>query len=231
MRVTDRPSIVVLLAVVLGSLAAACAPAPPASVDPVTALRIAAPWVLDDAFPDVSQQIVEGVVSDEGFRDATVKHVSGPEGQSAFLLVADAGLAADTDLATFIKGLSTGTGTGAGVETMGDHEVAILQTPDGRDRGVARAPAPRGGLRRGCGHGADHRERGQWTPAADRTRRAAGPQPRSGDDGPDQGADGQPTQEPGRVSDRSCPSCAASGRGSTRPTRGRYRPRPGRTPR
>ena len=69
-------------------------------------------------------------MSDEGFRDATVKHVSGPEGQSAFLLVADAGLAADTDLATFIKGLSTGTGTGAGVETMGDHEVAILQTPD-----------------------------------------------------------------------------------------------------
>jgi len=130
MRMTDRRPIVLLIAAVLGALAAACAPAPPASVDPVTALRIAAPWVLDDAFPDVSQQIVDGVLRDEGYRDATVKHVTGPEGQSAFLLVADAGLGADTDLATFIRGLSTGTGTGAGVETMGDHEVAILQTPD-----------------------------------------------------------------------------------------------------
>jgi len=121
-----------LLACLAGLIlvSAACAPAPPASVDPVTALRITAPWVLDDAFPEVSQQIVDGVLSDEGFRDATVKHVTGPDGESAFLLVADAGLTGDTDLATFTKRLSTGTGTGAGVETMGDHEVAILQTPD-----------------------------------------------------------------------------------------------------
>ena len=130
MLVTRRPPIILLLVAALSVAAAACAPAPPASVDPVTGLRIAAPWVLDDAFPDVSQQIVDGVLSDEGFRDATVKHVTGPEGESAFLLVADAGLAADTDLAEFTKRLSTGTGTGAGVETMGDHEVAIMQTPD-----------------------------------------------------------------------------------------------------
>ena len=130
MPVTSRPSTVVLLLACIGLLAVACAPAPPASVDPATRLSVAAPWVLDDAFPEVSQQLVDGVLADEGFRDATVKHVTGPDGESAFLLVADAGLAGDTDLATFTKRLSTGTGTGAGVETLGDHEVAILQTPD-----------------------------------------------------------------------------------------------------
>lgn len=130
MPVISRPSAVVLLLAFVGLMAVACASAPPASVDPATGLRVAAPWVLDDAFPEVSQQLVDGVLRDEGFRDATVKHVTGPDGESAFLLVADAGLAGDTDLTTFTKRLSTGTGTGAGVETMGDHEVAILQTPD-----------------------------------------------------------------------------------------------------
>ena len=67
----------------------------------MTGLRIAAPWVLDDAFPEVSQQIVDGVLSDEGFRTRPSKHVTGPDGESAFLLVADAGLSGDTDLATF----------------------------------------------------------------------------------------------------------------------------------
>ena len=79
---TSRPSTVVLILALVGLVAVACAAAPPASVDPVTGLRVAAPWVLDDAFPEVSQQLVDGVLGEEGFRAATVKHVTGPDGEA-----------------------------------------------------------------------------------------------------------------------------------------------------
>ena len=104
--------------------------ATPRPSDPAAALRISAPWVLDDEFPEVRQQILDGVLDDEGFRAAVVRHVTGPDGESAFLLAADAGLAAETDLESYARRLSTSTMTGGAVETIGDDEVIRLQTDD-----------------------------------------------------------------------------------------------------
>ena len=101
----------------------------PAPADPSAALRIASPWVLDDEFPEVQQQLLAGL-DQEGFGTAEVRHVTGPTGESAFLMATDAGLGADTDLEEYARRLSESSLTGGGVETIGDQEVALLQTDD-----------------------------------------------------------------------------------------------------
>ena len=101
----------------------------PAPADPSAALRIAGPWVLDDEFPEVQQQILAGL-DQEGFGSAKVRHVTGPNGESAFLMATDAGLSADTDIEAYARRLSESSLTGGGVETLGDQEVALLQTDD-----------------------------------------------------------------------------------------------------
>jgi hypothetical protein len=98
--------------------------------DPAAALRIAAPWALDDEFPEVRQQILDGVLAEEGVRMAQVRHVTGPDGESAFLLAADAGLAAEADLESWTQRVSTSSLTGAAIESIGEHEVALLQTDE-----------------------------------------------------------------------------------------------------
>ena len=101
----------------------------PTPVDPATALRIADPWVLDDAFPDIRQQIQAGL-DQQGFGTAEVRHVTGPNGESAFLMATDAGLGPDTDLEDYARRLSEASLTGGGVEMLGDQEVALLQTDE-----------------------------------------------------------------------------------------------------
>ena len=103
--------------------------ATPAPADPAEALRIADPWTLDDEFPEVRQQILDGLAQ-EDFPRAEVRHVTGPNGESAFLMAADAGLGADTDLEAYARRLSESTQTGGGIEALGDQEVALLQTDD-----------------------------------------------------------------------------------------------------
>lgn len=145
-----RPAVTLILAGSLAALLGACAvtttspssapsasatpaPSPVASAtptDPASALRISAPWVLDDAFPDVAAQLRDGVMDGEGFREVAVRHVTGPNGESAFLLAADAGLTPDIDLAEYARKLSQEGLTGAGIEAIGDHEVALLQTDE-----------------------------------------------------------------------------------------------------
>ena len=144
-----RPAARLLLAASLtGALLGACAPTatspsagPSASAsstqvptagpsDPAAALRISAPWVLDDQFPEVSTQLRAEVMDGEGFDEVAVRHVTGPDGESAFLLAADAGLTPDTDLAEYARKLSQEGLTGAGIEDLGGREVALLQTDE-----------------------------------------------------------------------------------------------------
>jgi hypothetical protein len=100
-----------------------------APVDPTSAMRVAAPFTLEDPDPATLDQITSGL-RQEGFTGPiVVKMVHGVDGSTSVLYAMDSRVSPD-DLDEIARGMTQDTGKSAVVESIAGTDVAISVGPD-----------------------------------------------------------------------------------------------------
>jgi hypothetical protein len=99
--------------------------APPAPVDPATALRVGSGYTLRETDPATQQQLAAEYGASDAFRSPfVIREVVGDDGSISFLFAVD-GAIRDADMTEAARGLGEGTGVPARVDTIGGEPVAL----------------------------------------------------------------------------------------------------------
>jgi hypothetical protein len=118
----------IVIAFVAGASTLAAA-APPAPVDPATAVRIGTGFTLRDADPAVADQVAKAFAEERSSGAHVVREVVGDDGSVSVLLVADLGLR-EGDMEDAARGIADGSGLEARVDTIAGERVALATSGD-----------------------------------------------------------------------------------------------------
>jgi hypothetical protein len=119
------PLTILLVAAFVGARSIA-ALAPPPAVDPASAVRISAPWQFESSEAETVSALETQARNDRTIRAATARHLIGPNGESAFLLVVDGAFRDDPKVIEEVARNMTDTSTTeTSLETIGGVQVAL----------------------------------------------------------------------------------------------------------
>jgi hypothetical protein len=119
------PLTILVVAAFVGARSVA-ALAPPPAVDPASAIRISSQWQFDSSEAETVSALETQARNDQTIRAATARHLVGPNGETAFLLVVDGAFRDDPKVIEEVARNMTDTSTtDTSLETIGGVPVAL----------------------------------------------------------------------------------------------------------